>query len=456
MESMSYLSVFKSQQTYFLSQRTKDISFRKENLLKLKNLIKDNEDKFYEAIYEDFGKSEFDTYTTELSLIYGEIDYFLKHLSQLCRPQRVRTNLLNMPGKSHIYYEPLGCILIIGAWNYPYHLTLIPLISAMAAGNTCMVKPGEASENTMKLMADLINTQFPSEYLYVVQGGVEETTELLSYPYNKIFFTGSPKVGRVVYEAAAKNMIPVTLELGGKSPVIVCKSANLRNAAKRIVWAKFLNGGQTCVAPDYILTERKIKDELLSLIKEHIVSSKYEDGAEHYVRIINKRNFDRIIKLIEPSKIFYGGCYNESSLYIQPTVLDNVCWDDAVMQEEIFGPLLPVLCFDDYEETLNHIATLEKPLSAYLFTNDDKQKEQFLSLLSFGGGCINDVMMHLANPHLPFGGVGNSGMGSYHEKYGFMTFSHQKSIVERIGSIESDMKYPPYSNNKKKWIRKIL
>ena len=335
---MNYSQIFKSQKEFFNSQTTKDIAFRKKNLLKLKNVLKDNESLLFEAIYKDFRKSEFDTFANELNLVYHEIDYLLKNINRLSKPQKVKTGIALFPGKSYIYSEPLGCTLIIGAWNYPYSLTLIPLVSSMAAGNTSIIKPSELPANAMHAIAELINTNFPSEYLYVVEGGIPETTELLKLPYDKIFFTGSPRVGRIVYEAAAKNLTPVTLELGGKSPAIVTDSADLEVAVRRIIWGKFLNAGQTCVAPDYLLVEESIKPKLMELIKQKLDVFNYADGAENYVSIINKKNFDRVLRLIEPSKVFYGGEHNENTLYIQPTILDNITWNDSVMQEEIFGP----------------------------------------------------------------------------------------------------------------------
>lgn len=453
---MDYFSIFNNQRDFYKSHQTKDISFRKENLIKLQKILKSNEERLYQAIYKDFRKSKFDTYANELSIIYAEIKYFLKNIERLSKPQKVKTNLANVPGKSYIYKEPLGCALVIGAWNYPYQLTLAPIVSAIAAGNTCMIKPSELPENTMRLMAELINNNFPSNYLYVVEGGIPETTEILKYPFDKIFFTGSPKVGKIVYQAASKNLTPVTLELGGKSPAIVTKSADLDVAAKRIVWGKFLNGGQTCIAPDYVLVEESIQDEFLKRLKKQLEEANYEDGAEHYVSIINKRNFDRILGLIEQKKIFYGGKTNEATYYIQPTVLLNVGWEDAVMQEEIFGPVLPVLSFNNLQETLGRINKLDKPLAAYLFTNIKTEKELFLQNISFGGGCVNDTIMHIANGNLPFGGVGNSGIGNYHGEFGFNCFSHQKSVIKKAVWGEPNLKYPPYTEKKLNWIKRLM
>lgn len=453
---MNYNQILQSQKNFFSSQRTKDIAFRKETLVKLKGILKANEPSLYDAIYKDFRKSEFDAFVNELNLVYLEIDYFLKNLRRLSRPQKVRTSIPLLPGKSRIYTESLGCTLIIGAWNYPYALTLIPLVSAIAAGNTAMIKPSELPANTMRAMARLINNNFPCDYLYIVEGGAPETTELLKLPYDKIFFTGSPRVGRIVYEAAAKNLTPVTLELGGKSPAIVTSSADLEIAAKRIVWGKFLNAGQTCVAPDYVLVEDSVKPKFIELLKQKLDAFDYADGAGHYVSIINQRNFDRILGLIDSAKIVYGGTYNENTLYIQPTILNNVAWTDPVMQEEIFGPVLPVLSFSDFDETLDRIREREKPLAAYLFTRDEQQKRQFLETVSFGGGCINDTVMYLTSDHLPFGGVGNSGIGSYHGDVGFLAFSHRKSVLEKCNWGEPNLKYPPYSENKLKWIKRFM
>lgn len=453
---MDFNKILQSQKELFNSHQTKDVAFRKETLKKLKKIIKDNENRLYEAIYKDFRKSAFDTFLNELSLVYNELDFFLTNLDRLAQPKRVKTALSLQPGKSYIYYDPLGVTLVIGAWNYPYLLTLIPLISSIAAGNTCMVKPSELPENTMHVLSELINSNFFFNYIYVVEGGITETTELLKLRYDKIFFTGSPKVGKIVYEAAAKNLVPVVLELGGKSPAIVTRTANLEVATKRLIWGKFLNGGQTCIAPDYLLVEESVKPELLQLMKEKLKEINYSDGAEHYTSIINKRNFDRILGLVDKSQIVYGGTSNEKTLYIEPTILDNVSWEDAVMQEEIFGPVFPVLSFTNYDEILQKIIEGEKPLAAYLFTKNKEEKDKLLKLVSFGGGCINDTLMHITSDYLPFGGIGNSGIGNYHGEFGFLSFSHQKSVVEKTNWGEPNWKYPPYTNKKMKRLKKIL
>lgn len=453
---MEIQKIVLSQKKFFKTQQTKNNMFRKMNLKKLKDLIIKNENLLYEAIAKDFGKSEFDTFTTEISFVINDINYYLKNLKSLSRPKKVSTNLVNQIGKSRIHSEPLGNILVIGAWNYPYQLSLSPIIAALAAGNCCILKPSEIAENTMKAMSKIINENFPSEYLYVYEGGIGETTELLKLKFDKIFFTGSTKVGKIVYKAAAENLTPVTLELGGKSPAIISKEANLEIAAKRIVWGKFLNAGQTCVAPDYVLVEKSVQETFLQLLKKYIEKFNYKDGSENYTQIINQKNFERLIKLIDKDKIYMGGNSHSEKLYIEPTILTNVNWDDKVMQEEIFGPILPILSFTDFNLTLNEVLEHEKPLAAYLFTNNSEEKESFMNTLSFGGSCINDVIMHLGNKNLPFGGVGSSGIGNYHGKFGFETFSHQKAILEKATWGEPNIKYPPYSDKKLSWIRRFM
>jgi aldehyde dehydrogenase (NAD+) len=453
---MDFQKILDSQKVFFNTQQTKDIDFRKKNLQKLKDLLDVNEQLLLEGIAKDFGKSKFDTILTEISFVKKDIDYYIKNLSSLSKPKKVWTNIVNQLGSSKIYSEPLGNTFVIGAWNYPYQLSLSPMVAAMAAGNTCIVKPSEISFHSSAAMAKIINENFPSNYLFVAEGGVPETTELLKLRFDKIFFTGSTTVGKIVYEAAAKNLTPVTLELGGKSPAIVSKKADLDTAAKRIVWGKFLNAGQTCVATDYILVESSVKEELIKNLKKYINQFSYTEGSDQYTQIINDKNFERLTKLIEPEKVIFGGNFNAPKRFIEPTLMDNVTWEDAVMQEEIFGPILPILTYTKFEDALEQIAAHEKPLAAYLFTDDDAEKELFTRRISFGGGCINDTVMHLGNDNLPFGGVGHSGMGNYHGKFGFVAFSHQKSILSKVTWGEPNIKYPPYSENKLKWIKKLL
>ncbi|MBS9767587.1 MAG: aldehyde dehydrogenase [Flavobacteriaceae bacterium] len=451
-----YQEVTQKQRAFWESRQTFPLSFRKEMLKKLKGLIQKYEKSLYEAIYKDFKKSEFDTYTTEISFIYHNLDYYLKNLSSLAKPKKVYTNIANQLGSSKIYAEPYGNCLVIGAWNYPYELSLSPAISAIASGNTAIIKPSELVPNTSRVIAEIINEHFDEQFLFVAEGGIPETTELLKLKFDKIFFTGSPKVGKIVYKAAAEHLTPIVLELGGKSPVIVTKSANLEVASKRIVWGKFLNAGQTCIAPDYLLVEKSIEKELLQKLKEQIEKCKYSPTSDAYPRMVNQRNFERVQKLILKEKVYFGGNADSSTLYIEPTILHNVDWEDNIMQEEIFAPILPVLSYNSFEEVLEIVKKKEKPLSAYLFSSKKKEKDYFLKHLSFGGGCINDVVMHFSNPNLPFGGVGNSGIGNYHGKFGFETFSHQKPIIEKALFAEPNIKYPPYSKSKLKWIKRIL
>lgn len=423
----------------------------------LASTLRQNEPALYEAIRLDFGKSEFETYATELALIYKEINLCLKNLDDWTAVKKVPTDLANFPGSSRIYPEPYGVVLVIGAWNYPYQLSLAPVVPALAAGNTVILKPSELAPNTAALMASLINAAFPAELLYVQEGGVELTTSLLELPFDKIFFTGSPRIGKLVMAAAARNLTPVTLELGGKSPCIVMDDADLPMAAKRISWGKFLNAGQTCIAPDYLLVHERVYDRFLKLLAGMIQKNLGPDpsSSEAYVRIINRRNFDRIAGLIDPAKVYFGGETRAADFYIAPTILSGAEWDDPSMQEEIFGPVLPVIRFIDLDHIIGKIQGLPKPLSLYLFSRSRKTRRRVIENISFGGGCINDTIMHIANPSLPFGGVGNSGMGAYHGEAGFRAFTHYKSVLVKTNWFEPPVKYPPYTSLKK-WIIRLL
>lgn len=454
--SETYLRILNEQRHFHNKGGLLQLSFRKKLLRLFKDLLTIHEEELYHAIHQDFGKSAFETYATELSIIENEIDYFLKNLKKLARPKTVFTNLTNQPGRSKIYADAYGCVLVIAAWNYPYQLSLVPAITALAAGNTVILKPSEIPWNTAKVMEKLINENFPKEVFHVINGGKNETSELLELRFDKIFFTGSPQVGKIVYRAAAKHLTPVTLELGGKSPGIITASANPEIAARRIVWAKFLNAGQTCIAPDYLYVHASIKQRFIEEVKKHIQQFDYQQDSENYTRIINKKHFDRIIALIDPKKVIYGGQTNAEKLFIEPTLMDAVSWNDKVMQEEIFGPVLPILEYQNLDDVFEQIKAEEKPLSAYIFTEDSAEKHKFTSALSFGGGCVNDAIMHITNPHLPFGGIGNSGMGHYHGKYGFKTFTHQKSVLHKSTRGEPLLKYPPYSEVGKKWLKRIL
>lgn len=455
---MEFQEIHVKQKLFFNSDQTKDVGFRIEQLKKVKAMLKANETHLYEAIYADFGKSEYETYLTELSLLYHEINIFIKKIRKWSKKKRVATGITNFPAKSYIIPEPLGTTLVIGAWNYPYQLSLLPAVTAMAAGNTVILKPSELPSRTSAIMAKLINENFPEEYFHVVEGGVKETSEILKYPFDKIFFTGSIPVGKIIYQAAAKTLTPVTLELGGKSPTFVLPGCNLKTTARRIVWAKFLNAGQTCVAPDYVLVDKSIEHEFIDALKDEIKEQHPESGTlrKNYLQIINTKNFDRLSALIDDEKVCCGGQTEKNKRIIHPTVMHNVSFDDKVMDDEIFGPILPVISFTSLDEAITKVKERPKPLSCYIYTNNKKTVKRLLRELSFGGGAVNDSIMHISNSNLPFGGVGFSGIGSYHGKAGFDTFTHYKSILDKPYWFEPPMKYLPYTNGKLNLIKRLL
>ena len=444
------------QRQFFNSNKTKDINFRIEQLKKLKKLLKENEQRMEEAIYADFSKSAFDNYSTEIALLYLEINDAVKKIKKWSSRKRVPTDLVNLPGRSYIMPEPLGVSLIIGAWNYPYQLSFAPAIAAIAAGNTVVLKPSELPANTSRLMAEIINSNFDPEFFRVVEGGVAETQQLLEQRFDKIFFTGSVPVGRIVYQAAAKHLTPVTLELGGKSPAYILDDKNLSMYVKRLVWAKFVNAGQTCIAPDYILIKRSLKDKFIQQLIAEIKKEQFSIENQNYVQIINEKNMKRLIGYINQDKVVYGGNYDMQTRIIEPTVMDEVSFDDVVMQEEIFGPILPVIPFESLDEMIAEVKRREKPLSCYVFTRDKKLRDKIMHEVSFGGGCVNDAIMHISNNKLPFGGVGESGIGSYHGEYGFRTFSHYKSILDKPTWFEAFLTYFPHSKAKFNLMKKLL
>lgn len=442
--------IVQNQNLFFDKNATKSIAFRKEQLKKLDRVLRNNEKAIYESIYMDFKKSKFDVFSTELAMIYADISDALSNLNSWSKRKRVRTNLVNFPAKSYIYPEPLGTVLVIGAWNYPFLLSIAPAVAAIAAGNTVVIKPSEVPARTSAVIADIINENFDASFFHVVEGGVDVTTELLAQKWDKIFFTGSTGVGKIVYQAAAKNLTPVTLELGGKSPAFVMKDANLDVTVNRLVWGKFLNAGQTCIAPDYLLVEKSIKDELLKKLKARIVEMDFSFFNENYPQIINERNYQRLKSLIDDDKIYYAGEFNEEKRYFPPVLMNEVNFSDKVMEEEIFGPIFPVLSFENLDDAIKEVKALPKPLACYVFTKDEGNKRKVLNEFSFGGGAINDAVMHIANPNMPFGGVGNSGMGSYHGKSGFDAFSHQKSVLDKATWIDPYIRYNKVSDNKLK------
>ncbi|WP_103071140.1 aldehyde dehydrogenase family protein [Aquimarina sediminis] len=453
---MNYQDIVNQQRQFFNSNATKDVSFRIKQLKHLKKIIQNNEELLYSSIYADFKKSSFETYVTELSIIYHDIDLALVKIKKWAKKRKVSTGLANLPGKSYIIPEPYGTVLVIGAWNYPYQLSLCPAIAAIAAGCTIILKPSEIPSHTSSALTQLINQNFDPLFFRVVEGGVTETSNLLKIKFDKIFFTGSPSIGKIIYQAAAKHLTPVTLELGGKSPAIITKDVNIEMTAKRLVWAKFLNAGQTCIAPDYVMVESCIEDQLLTAIKNHVIKADYDVNHHNYTQIINTKNFDRLYNLIDQDKVYLGGNGNLKERTISPTILKDITFSDTIMQEEIFGPILPILSFDTIEEVISNIKTLPKPLSCYVFTRNKSVKNKILNEISFGGGAVNDAVMHFTEQSLPFGGVGNSGIGSYHGKYGFEAFSHYKGILQKPFWVELNLKYAPYTQKKLKWLKRII
>jgi aldehyde dehydrogenase (NAD+) len=444
---------------YYSTGETLSYHFRHQQLLRLKTCILDHEQELYNALYADLKKSLEETWVTETGFVIAEINHTLRHLKKWMRPERVSTNLLNFPSKSFIYKDPMGVVLVIGPWNYPFQLLFTPVIGAIAAGNCVVMKPSEFASATSAVMEKMISETFSPQYiLYKTGEGSSIVPKLMTdFRFNHVFYTGSTQVGRIIYEMAAKQLVPVTLELGGKSPGIVEDDANIKIAAKRIAVTKFSNAGQMCVAPDYLLVHEKIKDALVSALIQNIQSFFSEDasGSHDYGRIINDRQFNRLVQYIEGAKVIYGGQYDQASRFIAPTILENVSADKAVMGEEIFGPVLPILTFSNEEQALNIINRHPEPLALYVFTESSEKEERWLQRVSFGGGCINNASWHLTNYNLPFGGRGNSGMGAYHGKFSFDTFTHKKSILKTPTWFDPAIKYPPFKG-KLKLFKKII
>ena len=433
---------------FFNTHKTKNLKYRKQQLKLLSKNIKNHENELLDALYKDLGKSKVEAYATEIGMLLKSIKLMRKELKNWSKTKQTDTPLYLFPTKSYIKKEPYGTVLIIGPFNYPVQLVFEPLIGAIAAGNTAIVKPSELTPHVAIVIKDIIEDTFDEAYVSVVEGGIEETQTLLSLPFDYMFFTGSEKVGKIVYEAAARKLIPVTLELGGKSPVIVDDTANIKVASERISFGKFTNAGQTCVAPDYILVQRKVKNDLIKALKKTITEFYGEniEKSPDFGRIVNQKHFNRLNDLIQIHKdnVVFGGNSSKEDLYIEPTLLDNITNDNKIMKEEIFGPILPIITYDNFDEVLEIIQSKSKPLSLYLFSEDENMTHRVVEELSFGGGAINDTLMHLANPNLPFGGVGSSGIGQYHGKYSFDTFSHMKSYTFKSTRLESSLFFPPY------------
>ncbi|KML31045.1 aldehyde dehydrogenase [Priestia aryabhattai] len=429
----NYQELTKKQLSFFNSGKTKDVAFRIETLKKLRELVVRHEDDILKAVKADLNKPEMEAKRAEVGLVLSEIDFAVENLAEWAAPKEVETPSTHAGAKSYIYQDPYGLALVIAPWNYPFQLAVSPVVGAIAAGNCVVLKPSELTPHTSSLLAKMFNENFPEEYLTVVEGEVETSTALLKENFDYIFFTGSTMVGKIVAEAAAKHLTPVTLELGGKSPTIVHEDANIEEAAKRIARGKFANAGQTCVAPDYILVQRNVKDELLANLKQVVTNTYGEDVSQNldFPHVVSEKHFDRLNSFLTNGDIVFGGKTDRSRLFIEPTVLDNISWEDNVMQDEIFGPILPVIVYDEISEVIQAIVKRPKPLALYLFSEDEAVQDHILNSVSFGGGSINDTINHMTSHYLPFGGVGDSGMGAYHGKASFDTFSHAKSILKR-------------------------
>lgn len=434
-----------------------DINYRKKTLIKLLNAIVIHEDEIIKALYDDFKKPAFESVITETNYVLSELKNTIKNIQRWSKPRMVFPSLLNFPSTDYIYKEPYGKVLIVAPWNYPYQLALSPLIAAVASGNQVVLKPSELTPSTSKIINKIISEVFEENHVNVIEGGIEIAQDLLSQRWDYIFFTGSVGVGKIVAKAAAENITPVTLELGGKSPCIVDETANLKLAAKRIVWGKFLNAGQTCIAPDYLLVSEKVKSKFIEFLKTEITQAYGENPelSDDFARIINSKNWNRLTAMLENETLLVGGNLNEEDNYIAPTLLDNPKLDSLVMKDEIFGPILPVISFKNETDLHQIISKFEKPLSLYVFTENKDFAKKIIQNYSFGGGCINDVLVHFANSRLPFGGVGHSGIGSYHGKLSFDVFSHHKGIVKKANWLDIPVRYAPYKG-KLKMFGKLL
>ena len=454
---MSVSSIVNKQKEYFYNGHTRSVEVRKNNLKKLYEGVQRFEQEIFQALKLDLNKSVHESFTTEVGYVLKEISFQLKHISSWSKPKRVRTALTHFGSKGKVVPEPYGVTLIIAPWNYPFQLAIAPLVGALAAGNTIVLKPSELTPNVSKVITRMLEELFQEELVAVVEGGVEESTALLKEPFDYIFFTGSVGVGKVVMEAAAKQLTPLTLELGGKSPCIVHKDAKIDVTARRIVWGKFLNAGQTCVAPDYMYVHASVKEQLIEALR-HEIEKQYGKEPLHndnYVRIVSERHFERLCTFLKDGKTVIGGNYKKETLHIEPTVLTNVTWESAVMEDEIFGPILPIIEYDNIEDVIDTIQQHPKPLALYVFSEDKGVQKKVTSNISYGGGCINDVVYHLATPYLPFGGVGSSGLGGYHGKESFRTFSHYKSILAQSTAFDMKIRYSS-TKSALKFIRKLL
>ena len=448
--------LLQSQRKFFATGKTRDRDFRIQQLESLERAIVANQDKIVAAVQSDLGRAAFEAYFEIATL--SEIKLALKHLKKWMKPRRVKTSVDVFPASAWVQPEPLGVALIIGPWNYPFQLMMSPLVGAIAAGNCAILKPSEYAPEMSKLVTELVRSTFDSNYIAVVEGDAETSQELLAQKFDHIFFTGGTEIGRIVMQAAAKHLTPVTLELGGKSPCFVDASVRLDYAAKRIAWGKFINAGQTCIAPDYILVDAAVKDEFVVQLKKAVLELYGDNPAvsPDYARIVNQRQLDRLKSLLSSGNIVIGGEVNDSDRYLAPTVLDNVEWDDSVMESEIFGPILPILAYDNLNDAIALVNGRPKPLALYIFSKSDNVQTTIVNTISSGGVCINDTVLQVSVGNLPFGGVGDSGTGSYHGKASFDTFSHDRSFLKRSILFDLDWRYAPYTDDRLKFLKKIV
>lgn len=450
--------VVEKQKEFFKTGKPIDINYRKKALIKLRDTVDKYEEKILYALKLDLGKSEFEGYETELGIVKSELKNTIKNLEKWSKPKKVRASIMNPFSDNRIYNQPYGVCLILSPWNYPFQLALMPLIGSIAAGNTSILKLSEISSFTSGIVREIIEEIFDEEYIAVFSGEADEAINLIESDIDFIFYTGNPKIGASVAESAGRRLIPCVLELGGKSPCIIDRKADLDNAAKKIVWGKFMNAGQTCVAPDYIIADRlvflELRDKLIHYIKEFYGENPIE--SDDYPKIINKKNFDRILNLIEGKRLIFGGKYDDDSLKIEPTILEVSSMDEKIMQEEIFGPIIPIIVYKSKSEIFEIIDKNKNPLALYLFTDDSSFEKEIIEKVSFGGGCVNDTIIHCTSEGLPFGGIGMSGLGNYHGKASFDAFSHKKSVVKSKKFADISMKYPPFNKKKLNLIKKVF
>lgn len=453
-----YKEVVEKQKEFFKTGKPIDINYRKKALIKLRDTVDKYEEKILYALKLDLGKSEFEGYETELGIVKSELKNTIKNLEKWSKPKKVRASIMNPFSDNRIYNQPYGVCLILSPWNYPFQLALMPLIGSIAAGNTSILKLSEISSFTSGIVREIIGEIFDEEYVAVFSGEAEEAINLIESDVDFIFYTGNPKIGVSVAESAGRRLIPCVLELGGKSPCIIDRKADLDNAAKKIVWGKFMNAGQTCVAPDYIIADRlvflELRDKLVHYIKEFYGENPIE--SDDYPKIINKKNFDRILNLIEGKRLIFGGKYDDDSLKIEPTILEVSSMDEKIMQEEIFGPIIPIIIYKNKSEIFEIIDKNKNPLALYLFTDNNSFEKEIIEKVSFGGGCVNDTIIHCTSEGLPFGGIGRSGIGNYHGKASFDAFSHKKSVVKSKKFADISMKYPPFNEKKLELIKKVF